>query len=307
MFSEQSDVKSQKAEIEKVSSSLDILLQRIRDSQHFDCLVTEKRLEFENSLRGFNPDVMNDGQKIVLRPLKKGFNDFVTHLRNAYVSRYSRQTIDWQKPKQTPTSTTSSTGAPKSVPLPASAATTVSVQQEKEPSEDAMKCAKICATIIPIIESRLTNMRKRRHNTGWRTKKCFGNLDGSLPAFLADCDYSVCAVGDKQDGEVRRDLNGSSIYELLETEVNGQTLFNKNNGKGYESKTLSELTGHLKTYYTTCHLTLPPSPKYPCSVFLTLVSTVKLMVIVNHCLIKMSRIRRTASSYQCLNITYPAT
>ncbi|GBE63428.1 IMP dehydrogenase, putative [Babesia ovata] len=88
-------------------------------------------------------------------------------------------------------------------------------------------------------------MRKRRHNTGWRTKKCFGNLDGSLPAFLADCDYSVCAVGDKQDGEVRRDLNGSSIYELLETEVNGQTLFNKN-GKGYESKTLSELTGHLK-------------------------------------------------------------
>ncbi|GBE62933.1 hypothetical protein, conserved [Babesia ovata] len=275
-LSQQSDVKSEQSKINDLLDVLDKLLKRIYNSQHFDHEVTQKRIDFEDSLSSFNPDVMNDGQKIVLRPLKKGFNDFVTHLRNAYVSRYSRQTIDWHEPKQTPTSTTSSTTAPKSAPLPASAATTASVQQEKEPSGDAMKCASVCLTILRTLYNQLHYLF---YNCATRWSKYTINGDATndqskkiLKTYLEGQGYDIRSL-------INKGHNGTQVAVKLSRGFNKHSEFSRQPDhnkifdvyidsvqKSTTPGVLQQLFTHLGTYYRACHLTIHKSPRYPCSV-----------------------------------------
>ncbi|CDR71740.1 hypothetical protein, conserved [Babesia bigemina] len=72
-----------------VYKTLNLLLQQICDSQHFDYLVTPCLNDFGEALRNIFPDKADDAAKKVLRPVIGGLLKLSAHLRLGYVNSYS--------------------------------------------------------------------------------------------------------------------------------------------------------------------------------------------------------------------------
>ncbi|GBE62907.1 hypothetical protein, conserved [Babesia ovata] len=185
--------------------------------------------------------------------LKASLSAFGRQLGNAYVNRYSTA-------------------------LPISDWDTV--------DGDGRKAAKIVVTIMKILADDLTDLRHECKN-GWKHNKISlvstPNIHNPLGAFFKGCGYKVSKLEESYEGELRchdKMKGGHISRDLLDMVIPGAAKdLHLPKCKPDEAKTqikatsefnifniLDCLTTHVGEYYESCHLELPKSQKYPCSV-----------------------------------------
>ncbi|GBE63106.1 hypothetical protein, conserved [Babesia ovata] len=222
----------------EVQSKLVTLLENLGRSKHFDNVFVTHLASFSTELSKFTPSQFAGPENaLLLDVLKQGLNKLRDQLDRAYVSAYSGEQIN---------------------------------------NNNKDKCAKILVTIFNTCRSDLKHLKENCHNIGWDSRKCYGNKKDTIGGFLTNCGYRVSQSSTEQDGEIRCDLDmsGDKIGKLLEKSIDQakqNTHLQKCNPNGQSSNfsvldILTCIYNHLRDYYTTCHLTLPASPKYPCNV-----------------------------------------
>ncbi|GBE63226.1 hypothetical protein, conserved [Babesia ovata] len=203
----------------------------------------------------------NPYHPVLLDALRKGMNALIGELDKAYINKYDGvKDIAWSKTKG----------------------------PNFDPTADANRCAKVFMSCLPMWLEDLTRvMHKCSAEGSWREKAIYLREDDGkgnyLGDFLRECGYKVpTCKKSKQDGELqcRHSMRGEHIHKkLAESLIN--TLNNvhlnacvkEKHHEGQTAKSLFDLfdllkclTTHVGEYYESCHLELPKSQKYPCSV-----------------------------------------
>ncbi|GBE59967.1 hypothetical protein, conserved [Babesia ovata] len=254
----QSDISDQAPQIKALHASLDAIFDKLLHHQHFHHAVSTAREAFEASLQAFHADTFPDAPKKVLQPLKQGLEKFAQELEKQYVSRYSgaAESFEWTKQHNPPT-------------------------QKQEPTEKAMKCAQILLTILMTLNHDLSELYKRCHKTNgkWKEHKISliskPSVYNPLGAFFKDCGFIVSKLEEPYDGELRchDKMKGGHVFNKLVTTLQDATKIThlpkcvtdkKDNFDLFDL--LKCLTTHVSEYYQSCHVGLPKSKKYPCSV-----------------------------------------
>ncbi|GBE59429.1 Spectrin repeat superfamily Extracellular matrix-binding protein, putative [Babesia ovata] len=180
---------------------------------------------------------------LLLDALRRGMDKFAEQLGHAYVNKYSGQkrADDWVETKQSADKKTT----------------------ETQLTPEGRNCAKVCLTILEILNSELKGLRRRWNGLG----KAFQPLG-----------YDVATSPTSQDGELRNnaDRKGQYIYaNLLVNEHNASQASNKfqlvsDNDDNKDNKEKHSVTRklhtHLGTYYYVSHHYIPPKPRAPGSV-----------------------------------------
>ncbi|GBE63138.1 hypothetical protein, conserved [Babesia ovata] len=253
--SQHGDIISVASQVRPLRDALNSLFQQMTTCRHFHDEVSKKRERFAETLDKLSLDGMNDAQRRLLAPLKKGFHLFVNQLRKAYVSSYSGKTINWSDEKNL----------------------------------DKTNCAQILVTILSILNHDLRELHKRCHKTNGDCREnkisliSKSGVYNPLGAFFQDSGYRVSKLEESYEGELRchEQMRGGHISRDLFEKITLTADTNKHfpKCKPDEAKTqikstsqfnifhiLDCLTSHVSEYYQSCHLGLPKSKKYPCSV-----------------------------------------
>ncbi|GBE63391.1 hypothetical protein, conserved [Babesia ovata] len=240
----QEETKEYDEDVNQVSTSLDTLLGQIISSHHFDDHVSSKLYDFTNSLTIFTPDIYKDAAKDVLTPIKKGFNAFAGEMEKAYVSYYSGRHIKWNSAGEA----------------------------------ERNKYAEICVTIMRILYTDLSRLKEEleKSDTKWTTYNIYNHKNSSsslYKLFFRDSGYDPSLPGNTAHGELNHKpvFTGTQIKGLLDHVLPGAsqlniTIKNKQQSNVNVLDIIQYLIHHTDKYYDACHLRLPSSTKYPCSI-----------------------------------------
>ncbi|CDR97377.1 hypothetical protein BBBOND_0312800 [Babesia bigemina] len=140
--------------------------------------------------------------------------------------------------------------------------------------EHAHKYAKVLLSRIPMTYNALTKLATKCEGE-WKplhiSMLTTDDRDNALGNYLTRCGYRVSSNYAVQQGELRCDMLGGGIYELLvspipdvsiELMVDGEPI--KNGITLYHI--ISLLYDALCNYFQACHIYVPPKPRYPCTV-----------------------------------------
>ncbi|CDR71741.1 hypothetical protein, conserved [Babesia bigemina] len=199
----------------------------------------------------------------LLAPLKSGLSNFAQQLGLAYVSRYSgvKRSDDWVVPDDSkPKDAAEKPETPKTVLTP-----------------EGRNCAKVCLTIVEILNDGFGRLRKYCSTTGGYSKsniclemdhKNGQKTKNQLGSWLQSRGFSIPADKDTQNGELNRNVTGAKIIEYM-TKKSTQPP----NSKGIYDEAdkpdgpLWQLVSHLGTYYKVCNYKHIEKPKAPLNVY----------------------------------------
>ncbi|GBE63192.1 hypothetical protein, conserved [Babesia ovata] len=248
----QDDFMSDFQKVKASSDALTNLLTNLTTSQHFNHDFSNNLESLEKTFTTFNPKSYGEAKSpLLLNALKNGFSDLVEQLQLAYISKYDgADPINWS--------------------------------DEKNP--DKKNCAQILVTILKTLHHNLHELHERCHKTNgqWKEHKISliskPSVYNPLGAFFRDCGYKVSRTESSYEGELRCHVNmrGGHVFNKLLEKITLTADTNehlpkcpsvkdtKNNFDLFDL--LKCLTSHVAQYYQSCHLGLPKSKKYPCSV-----------------------------------------
>ncbi|CDR71936.1 hypothetical protein, conserved [Babesia bigemina] len=251
----QSDFPSDFKKIKASDAALTNLLTTLAASQHFDDTFSTNLDALDNAVTAFKPSTYGAAKcPLLLNALKKGMSSLIEELQKSYISTYSQMTIDWQ------TAT----------------------------AEEQDKYAKICCTIAPILLTRLKELKTEleKKDQKWKDYNMYNSARPTKSLchlFFRDNGYDVGGSPESPHGELnhRDDCKGGRILSHLT--VGEHRLFVANQpsddlstvvGKdGFtvevvdNSGLMDNLNSYLQLYFETCHLTIRPKPRHPCSVY----------------------------------------
>ncbi|CDR71728.1 hypothetical protein, conserved [Babesia bigemina] len=251
----QSGFPSDFQKIKASDAALTNLLTTLAASRHFDDKFSTNLDALDNAVTAFKPSTYGAAKcPLLLNALKKGMSSLIEELQKSYISTYSQMTIDWQ------TAT----------------------------AEEQDKYAKICCTIAPILLTRLKELKTEleKKDQKWKDYNMYNSARPTKSLchlFFRDNGYDVGGSPESPHGELnhRDDCKGGRILSHLT--VGEHRLFVANQpsddlstvvGKdGFtvevvdNSGLMDNLNSYLQLYFETCHLTIRPKPRHPCSVY----------------------------------------
>ncbi|CDR71651.1 hypothetical protein, conserved [Babesia bigemina] len=259
LFEKQEDIEIHKDTFQQTKNDFNNLLRHVEYTHHFDHMFTINLDDFEGVLRAFTPEIMDDPQRHLLTPLKRGLLTFVDELSKRYVNKYSGKKIQWTD--------------------------TTNPKKGEEPTADATNCAKAFLTTLEILSNDFHTMLTESVKS-WKGKKINTYADNVFGLWLEDRGYKVNAVEGEQTGELQdnQKMSVTRIYDLLNYPIG--SVANKGaqpqwvNDIAQHKKTTMEhayvinvvdvlhyLYGQTKTYYEVCHSRHIERPKSPSSVY----------------------------------------
>ncbi|GBE63356.1 hypothetical protein, conserved [Babesia ovata] len=248
------------------------LLTDLIRSEHFDRTFNTNIDNFNNVLHNFAPKNFSGPCSPLLDALNAGLNRLGTELNKAYVSAYDgeKPTDGWVT-EVTETSKSSDVASPK-----------------YKFTDEGEKCAKVCATLLSTLYTKLSDLRQRCKN-GVRNgfNKDTINKTTRLGRFF-DGEGFVVSDPDDQNGELqhKKGFTGQNIYEKLTVQHTDQTqkhykLVSDEDDKdpvtGKQEKpdvkttaqkysVLKDFVGHLHQYFSVNHYATSFSTKHPSSI-----------------------------------------
>ncbi|GBE63363.1 hypothetical protein, conserved [Babesia ovata] len=221
---------AQSSQIAGLQSTIDSLLQFLKNSNRFD-------FRFQNNLdtvkdalsRLISPTFSGYQNAILLDTVKNGVTSLLGELDKVYMNTYDGAlSVDW---------------------------THDIVNSER--------CAKVLFSILNIFNEEL-EMLIEECGSVWRDKKLCqkdGDNINPLGAFLHNSGYKVAKNGTSKEGELKlpiNDFTGKKIHDHLKAPTSdGYTLLG----------TLETLVTHLNDFNKVGHVKHIPSPKTPCSIY----------------------------------------
>ncbi|GBE63098.1 hypothetical protein, conserved [Babesia ovata] len=260
-FEKQSDLVSQSTKIDTIYKMLAKLVKQLFESEHFDSYVISKRQDFENALASFSTDTFKDAPKAVLSPLKRGLQDFVGELRNAYVNTYSREKpVDgWVEPKKDKVSPQLKDAA----------------NEEQVLTEEGKKCASACLTVFKTLFHDLHELRDSCAKHGLCNEKRIylyepvpknrKPVENKLGAWLENRGFQVSKYDNGHEGHLKNkpDFKGENILALIESNSLISRPFSDEDA--YQGN-IVQLYNYFEKYLNVCHLKLHERKTYPCTV-----------------------------------------
>ncbi|GBE63023.1 hypothetical protein, conserved [Babesia ovata] len=247
------------------------LLTDLIASQHFDRTFNTNIDNFNTVLHNFAPKQFAGPCSPLLDALNAGLNRLGTELNKAYVSAYDgeKPTDGWVT-EVTETSKSSDVASPK-----------------YKFTDEGEKCAKVCATLLSTLYTKLSDLRQRCKN-GVRNgfNKDTINKTTRLGRFF-DGEGFVVSDPDDQNGELqhKKGFTGQNIYAKLITEITGQNsqkykLVSDDDDQHVDKRqiasgetipspkysVLRDLVGHLHDYFSVNHYATSFSTKHPSSI-----------------------------------------
>ncbi|GBE63354.1 hypothetical protein, conserved [Babesia ovata] len=251
----QKDFTPAAAEIRNSKNALAKLVGGLGGSKHFDHTFSQNLESLRNAVTAFKPSTYGDSKcPLLLNALKNGFSDFVEQLKNAYVSTYSQQEIDWN--------------------------------DEHNPEKGM--CAKIMLTVTPIVCDALKELKDGVEND-WKEYKIY-NPDASHQSlhrlYFRENGYDVGLRGNADSGELNHhvDCTGGRILGHLNNDTHKLFVTSKQSHKAMpsvpdaipvdevkEGGLIPDLFAYLKDFFHVGHLATSFSKRAPCSVYEQLV------------------------------------
>ncbi|GBE60000.1 hypothetical protein, conserved [Babesia ovata] len=227
----QADFKLYFENVHPLSSEINVLLTGLIKSGHVDHNLSNNLDSLKTQLATMTPHKFGEPSTLILQALKEGFNGLTKELDYAYTSTYSGEKIKWE-------------------------ATT---DGKKALSNNAVKCANIFVTIIPTLGELMTLNESCMKNE-WCRKQVFDANSIPIATTLKSHGYDIPSSSKIQDGELRRDLTGIVIGNIIHKNKELCPHLGKRDGL------IQELYDCFQYYYQVRHLELPKSKAYPCSV-----------------------------------------
>ncbi|GBE63321.1 hypothetical protein, conserved [Babesia ovata] len=240
----QTDLTDDRERMDPLTSALSSLLSTMFNKQHFHREVSDKIDALKKALDNFTPTQFHEASPL-LNVVKRGVTDLHEQLRKQYVSRYSGK--EWnslQEPEKT-------------------------------------NCAQILVTILKTLTHDLRELHERcdKKKGDCRENKISliskPSVYNPLGAFFKDCGFIVSKLEESYEGELRchEQMRGGHLFEKLVAslqDVNKILHLPKCVTDKTDNFTVIDLlkclTTHVGEYYQSCHLGLPKSKKYPCSI-----------------------------------------
>ncbi|GBE62922.1 hypothetical protein, conserved [Babesia ovata] len=251
-----------------LNAALTKLLGGLTTSQHFDDAFSKNLESVKNELHKFQASKFGDGDyPWLLESFRKGFNAFTGEMEKAYVSYYSGRTIKWNSAGEA----------------------------------ERNKYAEICVTIMRILYTDLFRLKAELDgsDTKWTAYNIYNprkSTHSLHKLFFRDSGYDPSLPGNTAHGELNHKtvFTGKQIKGLLDHVLPGAsqlkiTIKNKQHSDVNVLQIIQYLNNHVNKYYDACHLRLPSSTKYPCSIrdilswFSGLPHTAVYGKVFNHC------------------------
>ncbi|CDR71797.1 hypothetical protein, conserved [Babesia bigemina] len=214
-----------------------------------------------NAVKQLSADTFGEGNHpTLLNIIKDGMTYFCRELQYAYINAYDgNNPIVWEK---TP-------------PHPAA---------QGDPTNEAMNCARIALTIIPMLLSEFEELLTNTNVTGdhYNLSINLHNNNG-LGDFLKTAGYDVPTSAEISDAELKNKENfcGVHIHDRLMNNIKGKLINTTktpptamSSGGVHivveheeEDGLLQKLHGHLVLYFNVCHFTHIAKPRTPSSVY----------------------------------------
>ncbi|GBE63022.1 hypothetical protein, conserved [Babesia ovata] len=269
----------QSNQVSSLHSTLDKLLQFLKDSNHFDPLF-QNNLDYVKEalsvLRNLNFSGFNNS--VLLDAINGAVKSLVGEFDKAYINAYEghRDHIDFDKLLETKTVDTVGKSDLQS--------------QTTELTIAGRQLSKIFLTSLTMLQENLSHLKTKCGDTSrysWKDKKISlknSDDDNPLGTFLNGCGYEVAKNKASKEGELKlpmNDFTGKDIHEKLDAEIQTtdtlkhiQECVIETVKKTQPSKKqcnvmdiIDCLVKHLGEYYNVCHTTHIPKPKSPCSIF----------------------------------------
>ncbi|GBE63502.1 hypothetical protein, conserved [Babesia ovata] len=222
----------------------------------FDDLSTTLLKQLSASISALSPSNFHGFHNpLLLDALKAGMEKFTEQLGHAYVNVYSGKipTEKWVKQESKQVD-----GKPQLVDVL---------------STEGRNCAKVCLTILEILNTNLRDLYNNCKGSGKWSKSCIrlyeGNKnkrsDNQLGHWFQRRGFRVSEYENTQNGELKRGMKGDEIRTLL-VNGNGKYVFKNDNNKD-DAGPLRTLFRYLLDYYKVTHRGHIASPKSPCNIY----------------------------------------
>ncbi|CDR93692.1 hypothetical protein BBBOND_0100210 [Babesia bigemina] len=221
--------------LKDVYDALTALLAYLRDNDDGADKLTELVERLTKALGDFVPSDFKHPCTPLLDTVARGLTKFAGEFGNCYISAYSGQRCR---------------------------------------EERAHKYAKVLLSLIPMTHNALNKLMMKCEGE-WKylhiSKLTADYRDNPLGYYLTRCGYRVSSGDSGQDGELNNMFTGGAIYELLTTRIEGVSIEMMIDGDPIKNgisivTIISLLYNVLCHYFQACHITVPPEPRYPCTV-----------------------------------------
>ncbi|CDR96576.1 hypothetical protein BBBOND_0304790 [Babesia bigemina] len=227
----------QSEQVKLIKGNLDILLDVLQKSDHFDHQFSYNYQKLDTTLSALHPKkYTTKDSPVLLDTLAKGMSGLTRELQKVYISTYSGsfKYFVWDP-------------------------------------ELGNKCAKICLTLISIIYDGLSRLRKEcesKSGSKWNHKPINLGKDNGLGAFLGGCGFIVSSGTDDQNGELRNEkgCRGEQISDVL-FKYNLVSEFDEDDTNRDNYSTLKICLDYLHDYYQVRHLSSLESLKHPSTIY----------------------------------------
>ncbi|CDR71901.1 hypothetical protein, conserved [Babesia bigemina] len=241
----QKDLTSDYKIITPAKEALRKVLAKLVQSQHFDHEFCNNLDALTDELDKLAPGKFGQPTTVLSQAFKEGFADLASVLGKAYVNMYDGASDGFLW-----------TNAAKDHKL----------------TDDAVKCAKVCWSVLPILHSGLTHLRDQCSKNYPASQIHLTSGPGVL---LTHMGYDVAKGRTSQDGQLRNmeTMMGEKIARLLAKNISGNDnehlneRITKNIGTFNLFNVLECLYTHLNDYYSVRHLVLNPRPRMPCNIY----------------------------------------
>ncbi|CDR96640.1 hypothetical protein BBBOND_0305430 [Babesia bigemina] len=227
----------QSEQVKIIKGNLDILLDVLQKSNHFDHQFSYNYQKLDTTLSALHPKkfTTRDSPEL-LDTLSKGMSGLTRELQKVYISTYSGsfKYFVWN-------------------------------------GEVGNKCAKIGLTLISILYDGLSRLRKEcdsKSGSKWNHKPINLGKDNGLGAFLDRRGFIVSSGTDDQNGELRNEkgCRGDLISDVL-LKHNLVSEYDDNETNKESCSTLKMCVDYLHEYYQVRHLSSLGSLKHPSTIY----------------------------------------
>ncbi|GBE60224.1 Extracellular matrix-binding ebh [Babesia ovata] len=218
-----------------IRDALTNLLTYLNDKKGYDHRLSDLLAALTNALNDLRPESFAKPSTRVLDGVVEGLRAFYAEFKHCYVSAYS--------------------GA-----------------ECRE--ADADKYAKAFLSMIPMTHNAFHNLAEKC-GSNWRSNKICkltgDGRDNGLGNYLTRCGYKVSTTDGLQEGELQNQFSGGAVHELFASPVADVSVKILIDGKSAENEiSVVDLVALFHNmacrYLQACHLNIPSTPRYPCTV-----------------------------------------